>query len=115
MYNSSYADVLADTTQHNRAMERRAIERSIELLHIAQAKGGGSAEATQAVDFLMRLWSIILEDLAKPDNQLPPALRASLISIGLWIMGEAEQIRLGASTNFSGVIDVSTTIADGLA
>jgi flagellar protein FlaF len=37
-----------------------------------------------------------------------------LISIGLWIMREAEQIRLEKSSNFRGIIEVSTAIRDGL-
>jgi flagellar biosynthesis activator protein FlaF len=52
--------------------------------------------------------------LAKPENDLPQTLRAELISIGLWIMREAEQIRLETSTNFKGLIEVSTAIRDGL-
>ena len=49
-----------------------------------------------------------------PENDLPQALRADLISIGLWVMREAEQIRLEKSTNFKGIIEVSATIRDGL-
>jgi flagellar protein FlaF len=45
---------------------------------------------------------------------LPQALRADLISIGLWIMREAEQIRLEKSANFKGIIEVSAAIRDGL-
>lgn len=114
MYQFSYSDVLEDTPQHNRANERRAIERSIELLRKAELNGPGSAEAVEALEFVMRLWSIVLEDLAKPDNELPKELRASIISIGLWILGEAEQIRQERSANFAGLIAVSQSIADGL-
>jgi flagellar biosynthesis activator protein FlaF len=60
------------------------------------------------------LWGYLIEDLARPDNDLPQKLRADLISIGLWMMREAEQIRLEASSNFKGLIDVSTAIRDGL-
>ena len=49
-----------------------------------------------------------------PFRSLPQALRADLISIGLWIMREAEQIRLERSTNFRGIIEVSAAIRDGL-
>ena len=57
---------------------------------------------------------MLLEDLAHPDNQLPKQLRADLISIGIWIMREAEEIRLGRSQNFKGIIDVTRAIAEGL-
>ena len=64
--------------------------------------------------FVRRLWGYLIEDLAKPENDLPQSLRAELISIGLWIMREAEQIRLETSSNFKGIIEVSTAIRDGL-
>jgi flagellar protein FlaF len=56
-----------------------------------------------------------MEDLSKPENDLPERLRADLISIGLWIMREAEDIRLEKSSNFRGIIEVSQNIRDGLA
>ena len=36
------------------------------------------------------------------------------VSIGLWIMREAEAIRLGRSNNFAGIIEITTLIRDGL-
>ena len=61
-----------------------------------------SREAIEAVLFVRRLWGILIEDLARPENDLPQTLRADLISIGLWIMREAEQIRLEASEQLQG-------------
>lgn len=115
MYQFSYAEVLDETPQGARQRERQAIERSIELLQAADKAGPQSREAVEALHFARRLWAILVEDLAKPDNDLPQKLRADLISIGLWIMREAEQIRLDKSTNFKGLIEVSESIRDGLA
>ena len=42
-------------------------------------------------------------------------LRAQLISVGLFLIKTVEEIRAGRSSNFAAVIDVSQTIADGLA
>ena len=114
MYQFSYAEVLDETPQGARERERQAIERSIELLEAAEKSGVRSREAIEAVLFVRRLWGVLIEDLAKPDNDLPQQLRADLISIGLWIMREAEQIRLEKSDNFKGIIEVSTAIRDGL-
>jgi flagellar protein FlaF len=114
MYQFSYAEVLDETPQGARQRERQAIERSIELLQAADAAGAQSREAVEALLFVRKLWGILIEDLAKPENDLPEQLRADLISIGLWIMREAEQIRLEKSTNFKGIIEVSQTIRDGL-
>jgi flagellar protein FlaF len=114
MYRFSYAEILDEDPKQARDRERQAIERSIELLRAAEAKGAGTREALDAVLFVHRLWGVLVEDLAKPENDLPKSLRADVISIGLWIMREAEQIRLGKSDNFKGLIEVSTAISEGL-
>ena len=114
MYQFSYAEVLDETPRGARERERQAIERSIDLLEAAEKSGVRSREAIEAVLFVRRLWGALIEDLADPENDLPQALRADLISIGLWIMREAEQIRFEKSTNFRGIIDVSAAIRNGL-
>jgi flagellar protein FlaF len=115
MYQFPYAEVLDETPQGARERERQAIDRSIELLEAAAKAGAQSRECVEALHYLRRLWSLLIEDLAKPENDLPEQLRADLISIGLWITREAEQIRLEKSANFKGIIEVSRNIRDGLA
>ena len=102
MYQFSYAEVLDETPQGARQRERQAIERSIELLQAADKAGAQSREAVEALLFVRKLWSILIEDLAKAENDLPQQLRADLISIGLWVMREAEQIRLEKSDELQG-------------
>jgi flagellar protein FlaF len=114
MYQFSYAEVLDETPKGARERERQVIDRSIELLRAAEKGGVNSREATEAILYVRRLWAFLIEDLARPENDLPKPLRADLISVGLWIMREAEQIRLEKSENFKGLIDVSTSIRDGL-
>ena len=53
-------------------------------------------------------------DLGSADNELPKELRANLISIGLWLLREAEEVRQGRSDNFEGLIEVSQIIRDGI-
>lgn len=114
MYQFSYADVLNDSPKEARERERIAIDRSIEMLKAAAAKGPQSRESTEAVVFVTRLWSTLIEDLARPENELPTSLKADLISIGLFIMREAEKIRLEKSTDYQALIDVSVSISEGL-
>jgi flagellar protein FlaF len=114
MYQFPYAEVLEETPQTARTREREAIQRSIDLLEAADKAGVQSREAVEALLFVRKLWSVLIEDLGKPENDLPKQLRADLISIGLWIMREAEQIRLEKSSNFKGIIEVSSNIRDGL-
>ena len=114
MYQFSYAEILDDSAQDARSRERQAMERGIELLDIAKAKGGRSMEAAEALNYVNQLWRIFIEDLAKPENDLPDALRAELISIGLWITNEVHQMHLGKSENFDGLIEICSIIRDGL-
>jgi flagellar protein FlaF len=114
MYRFCYAEILDEAPKEARDRERQAIDRSIELLRVAEKNGAGTREAVEALWFVHRLWGVLVEDLAKPENDLPKPLRADLISVGLWIMREAEQIRLGKSENFKGLIEVSRVISEGL-
>ncbi len=114
MYRFSYAEVLEETPQTARERERLALQHSIDLLRSAVQNGPSSREAVDALYFLRRLWGFFIEDLAKPENDLPQQLRADLISVGLWILKEAEEVRLGNSSNFKGLIEVSQLISDGL-
>ena len=56
----------------------------------------------------------LLDDLGSGENALPKELRANLISIGLWLLREAEDIRQGRTDNFEGLIEVSQIIRDGI-
>ncbi len=114
MYQFSYKEIMQDSTQDARARERQAMERAIELLELAQRKGIKSMEAAAALNYLNRLWHLFIDDLAKPENDLPDALRAELISIGIWITNEINRMRLGKTENFNGLIEICAIIRDGL-
>ncbi len=114
MYQFSYADIQTDSVADAKDRERQLLTRSIDLLFAAQAVGTDSMEAIEAIHFMNRVWTSFLEDLASTDNALPRELRANLISIGLWLLREAEEVRQGRSNNFEGLIEVSQIIRDGI-
>jgi flagellar protein FlaF len=114
MYQAGYAEVLDDDTATARSQERRAFDHAIELLRAAELRGRRSREAIEALLFVTRLWNVMLEDLASPENGLAPELRANLISIGIWVLKEAERIRREESDNFAGVIEICDSIRKGL-
>jgi flagellar protein FlaF len=114
MYQFSYAEILDDSPKEARERERAAMDRAIELLQAGERAGVQSREANEATQFVRRLWAALIEDLSKVENALPQSLRADLISVGLWVMREADQIRLGKSSNFKGIIEVSTQMREGL-
>lgn len=114
MYHQFYAQVVEESPGAARARERVLLERAIRLLAIAKIKGARSPESFEATSNLRQLWTIFIEDLSSDGNALPEALRASLISIGIWVLKEIDSIDAGASDNFDGVIEINQMIADGL-
>jgi flagellar protein FlaF len=115
MYQFSYAEVLEDDPQESRERERVLLHRAVELLKDARETGPASRESIEALAFLRRIWTVLLDDLVSPENGLPEKLRASLISIGIWILKEADLIRVEHSRTMDGLIAVNETIRDGLA
>jgi flagellar protein FlaF len=114
VYHFAYDEIVDESATSCRDRERLALDRSIELLKEASEKGTHSTAALEALLYVRRLWSLLLEDLARPGNDLPAKLRADLISIGFWIMKEADLVRDDKSRNFKGLIDISSIIRDGL-
>ncbi|HWK67464.1 MAG TPA: flagellar biosynthesis regulator FlaF [Rhizobiaceae bacterium] len=114
MYQFSYADIQTDSIADAKERERQLLDRSIDLLLAAKEAGVQSQETVAAIHFLNRIWTAFIEDLGQPDNELPRELRANLISIGLWLLREAEAVRRGESDNFTGLIDISQIIRDGI-
>lgn len=114
MYLSVYREMAEETASSIRANERQAFDHSIELLRRAQEKGRGSRESVEALLFVNQLWTILLEDLAHDGNSLPDTLKAGIISIGIWMLRRAEDIRQGKTDDFTALIDVTQTISLGL-
>ncbi|MBC8128973.1 MAG: flagellar biosynthesis regulator FlaF [Rhizobiaceae bacterium] len=114
MYQFSYAEVRQESGASSRERERQALDHTLDALIRAERCGPRSQQAIEAVYVTRSLWAILVEDLANPENALPEDLRAGLISIGLWVMREAEAIRVGKVHSFQGIIDVTTMIRDGL-
>jgi flagellar protein FlaF len=114
MYQFSYAEVAEESPQEMRMLERKVIDQAIDLLRIAKAKGPQSRELVDALFYYRRLWSIFMDDLANPENELPEALRAGLISIGIWMVKEIELVRSGKSNDLTSMIEITEIIRDGL-
>ncbi len=114
MFQLRYAEIDDDSLTDAKERERELLQRSIDLLEVAREKGVKSFAASEAILFVVRLWSSFIEDLADQNNELPDELRASLISIGIWILKEAEAIRQEETDNFDGLIEISEIIRDGI-
>ena len=114
MYEFSYNEVIEESPQVMRAQERQAMDRVIEMLRAARARGPGAREAIEAMYYLRRLWAIFLDDLKNPDNELPDPLRAGIISIGIWMNKEIDRVRSGQTNDLTAMIEINEIIRDGL-
>ena len=114
MYEFAYNEVIEDSRQTMRARERQAMDRVIAMLRAAQEKGPGSRERIEALFYLRRLWTIFINDLNDPNNELPEQLRAGIISIGIWMMKEIERVQGGATDDLTPMIEINVLIRDGL-
>jgi len=114
VYQIKYADIQAESPVSAKEREREILQRSIDLLERGRAEGVRSIAMIEAVHFTSRVWTAFLEDLARDDNQLPKEARASLISIGIWVLKELDAVRDGSTDNFADLIEISQIIRDGL-
>lgn len=114
MYEFSYAEIQSDSVADSRDREKQVLTRSIELLTSAKEAGVRSMETIEALRFVNRVWTTFVEDLGDPENSLPKELRANLISIGLWVLREAEEVRQERSEDFDGIIEITAIIRDGI-
>jgi flagellar biosynthesis activator protein FlaF len=114
MYRRHYAEIAEEASHVARRRERSILESAVAKLREAKLRGARSPESFEATDYVRQLWTVFLADLSNDENALPVALRASLISIGIWVRREVDRIDTGQSENFDGLIEINQMIADGL-
>jgi flagellar protein FlaF len=114
MYEFAYNEAVDDSRQTLRARERAAMDRVIGMLRAAQDKGPLSRERIEALFYLRRLWTVFLDDLQDPNNELPEQLRAGIISIGIWMTKEIERVRTRVTDDLAPMIEINEIIRDGL-
>jgi flagellar protein FlaF len=114
MHQVSHADTQTGSIADAKRRKRQLLSRSIDLLSAAAVAGRDSMEAIEALHFTNRIWTTFVEDFGSSDNPLPGELRANLVSVGLWLLRETEDVRQGRTDNFEGLIEVSQIIRDGM-
>ncbi len=114
MYQFAYDEIIEDSTMEARDREVAAFDEANRLLGSAMRPGAHAQDLSLALRFNEELWMILMEDLAHPDNKWPDTTRASLISIGIWVLKEIECIRRGHSSGLQAVAEINIIIRDGL-
>jgi flagellar protein FlaF len=67
-----------------------------------------------ALDWNRRMWATLGADCADPKNQLPPALRASFISLSIWVSKHTSLV-FRNEEEIEPLIEVNRMIMQGLA
>ena len=109
----TYDDILLDSGSEARAREAELLGRSAALMRAADGPVATLANRLEAARYAERLWSHLLDDLASPGNALDPALRADLISIGIFVMRASADAARGEGS-FEGAAAVTEQLRVGL-
>jgi flagellar protein FlaF len=110
----AYEAVVEDSGYEARGRERQALSLGIDRLERLQKERFSMDDQVQSLLYVRRLWTIFIEDLAHPENGLPEQLRADIISIGLWVVKEADRLREDKSNDVVQLIEINRLIRDAL-
>ena len=91
-----------------RAQEADVFHRANGALRSAQ--GGSPTDQVRAIADNRRLWLTVVGLMQDPENQLPSAIRASIVSVGRSVQREMDT----PSPDFEFLISVNENIAAGL-
>ena len=112
----------AGYTVYKSAQTNKDDPRDLEYRLLAQVTGAlikarddfaNVKDRVAAAKWTRDIWSALRQDLVSENNQLPKELRASLVSISLWIEKEALRVMDG-SGDINALIDVNRNIMAGL-
>jgi flagellar biosynthesis activator protein FlaF len=72
------------------------------------------AKRMDAIDWNRRVWSFMAGDCISSENSLPEGLRASIVSLSLWV-GRYSSDVMQRGAEMEPLIDINRTIMQGLA
>ena len=110
----AYEAAVDDSAYEARSRERQALSLGIDRLERIQKDRFSVEDLVESLLYVRRLWTIFIEDLAHPENALPEKLRADIISIGLWVVKEADRLREQRSNDVEQLIEINRLIRDAL-
>ncbi len=80
----------------------------------ARDRGVRDKQMAEALDWNRRMWSVFSTDCGTEGNGLPPQLRASIISLSIWVSKHSSEVMRG-SESIDDLININRTIMEGLA
>ena len=86
---------------------------TLALMEAAKADPSDLPRRLDALDWNRRVWTVLADDCANPANLLPAPLRASIISLGLWV-GRHTGAVIRREEEIEPLIEVNRLIMQGL-
>jgi flagellar biosynthesis activator protein FlaF len=84
------------------------------LLEASQLDPSEIGKRADALDWNRRVWSALAADCGHPDNKLPAPLRASIISLSIWVEKHSALV-IRRKEDFEPLIEINRMIMQGLA
>jgi flagellar protein FlaF len=98
-----------------RELEYRAFGMATARLVRAQEAGRSAlGELSEALAFNRQLWTALSADCALPENQLPDVVRATIISLAIWVRRYSRDVLRGEA-DIEDLIKVNRDMMEGLA
>ena len=104
----------AERAENPREAEYRLFGQVTRALMDAEPLEALDPRRIDALDWNRRLWSALATDCADPQNVLPQALRASIISLSLWVSRHTSAV-MRREEEIGDLVDVNRLIMQGLA
>jgi flagellar protein FlaF len=86
---------------------------TLALIEAAKCEPTDIRGRIDALDWNRRLWTVLGQDCAHPDNKLPESLRASIISLSIWV-GKHTSAVIRRKEEIEPLIEVNRMIMQGL-
>ena len=83
------------------------------LIEASKAPSTDLRARIDAIDWNRRLWSTLAIDCCQPENQLPPSLRAQIISLNSWVRRHSSAVMKGDG-QFEDLIEINRIMMQGL-
>lgn len=97
-----------------RELEYRAFGQVTAALVKCQDEGASNkATLLEALSANRRLWNMLSADCALPENKLPTGLRASIISLAIWVGKYTSEI-LRDGAEIGPLIEINRSMMEGL-
>jgi len=98
-----------------REVEAMAFTKAALLLEDAKKSIGNIEEYSKALRFNHLLWTIIQADLTEPDNNLPPEIKANVMSLSIFVDKQTTKaLRSTSSSDLDVLININRNLAAGL-